>query len=619
MRRRVLAGLCALPLLWVYADLYLRVPLPGAATLENGLFALAAAAARTLDGDYAWLKPLVAVLAVLAVALGRRSRLAPVVVLGPVAGLAVAGLMERGALVGLLVAGAAGFALGGRGGGLVRRRLAPDGVGAWVLGASASVACVAWLVLLLQAQPSYPVLADLGAWFRLDGGDPRVPLAALQVGVIAGALLLLGVSSRYLPGAALLGALAAMAASGAAGEEQSPLWFIAPMGVAALGGAWLAEPLGVLPRRPWGTTALVLSALVGCLLGQTYALRVLRCPAPGSGAERIATTSQLFRVELTKDGSAALLANRFEGTLQRIALDPPGPIEPVHPGGIPGAPVDAEPPGRLPGFPEELVRLPDGSFVSTLVTLYGYTNPEIPPAGGCPDPADFGSLLVHIDADGRHVKQAMTLPDSCWIGAVGWDPIGGQLLMGWEYEAGLHVLDPRDWTSRAVRYERGEHGDFGEVEVTSDGRVFMTSLWGGSRLAELDRGSLRPTRSLTLAGANYDLVVDEERGRAFVVGFYTSRVYVVDLARWEVIATLPTGLGTRSLAIDSSRDLLLVSSIYDGTIRAIDLETLAPRAAVRVGGHVKDIAVDPARGLAYGWSQCGLVRLDLARLGAPPG
>lgn len=611
-----LGGLLALPLLWVYADLWLRVPLPGADALANGLFAVVAGAARAFDGDQAWLKPLVALGALAVVLLGRGTRAAPLLLLGPLAGLAVAGLMERGTVLGLVTALGLGYILGGRGGPLVRPRAARSGLAPWIVGSLASIACVIWLVLLLQAQPSYGFLADLGGWFRSDGGDPRLALGVAQASALLGATLLFG-ASRFLPVAAVGGVVVAAVASAGFGEEPVVPWLVVPAWVASLGGAWLAEPV---PRsgRPWGTVALLLGGLVGLVLGQTYALRILRCPAPDTPAERIATTSQLFRVALTRDGSAALLANRFEGTLQRLALHPPGELVPVDGRAIPMAPDFPIPPERLPGFPEELVRLPDGSFLSTLVTLYGYTNPAIPAAGGCPDDGDFGSLLVHIAADGHRVIQGMTLPGSCWIGAVGWDPVGGRLLMGWEYEAGLHVLDPRDWSSEGVPFAEGEYGDFGEVEVTDDGRIFMTSLWGASRLAELDRETLQPVRSLPLGGANYDLVLDEERGRAFVVGFYTSRVYVVDLATWTVEATLPTGLGARALALDPSRDLLLVSSIYDGTVRTFDLETLDSRGVARVGGHIKDFAIDGARGLAYGWSQCGLLRFDLARF-TPPG
>lgn len=622
---------------WTFADLYLRVSLPGASELGLASFSALAGAARLAEAH----RPPTGVLlagAVLGAGMllgtrrGRRGLdvLAPLLLVFPTLGLCIGLLMERSAggaaLLAVVVAGALGLLSVEPG----RRPL--RGFGAAL--AAVSVVCVAassrYVYLLLQAEPSYALLQDLGERFRDGSVDPATPLTLLQACVtVAVGVVLAARSPRarrrgLAVGMSVLSGAIAFVALNAAFEDAAA---VGPSLVTVLDAVLLACLVvpearivrGALPRVRRVGLGLVLPAAVGgLLLSQAYASRVFRCPGDDAPMERIATTSQLFRIVLTEDGSTGLMAARDAAHLLRMQLQPtPGRPMPIDTGDIRGGAEWPTKPFEMLGQPEELIWVPGTrEFLGTMVTPHHYRNPDFESGGACDDPLEFGTLLFRVGEDAARLEQVFTVPQSCWIGAMAWEPESQRVLLGWEYQAGFSVLDPATMNSERVAWPTSSGmGDVAAVEVSDiDGRtrVFSVSLWGRSGLTELHPTTLEPLRSVALGGVNYDLAIDAVRGRIYVSSYYASRVQVVDAASFTVVGSIPTGLGTRGLRVDVERDLLLISSVYDGELRVWDLATDTLAGRHLVGGHVKDIALDSARGLAYLWSQCGLLRMDLS-------
>jgi len=414
-------------------------------------------------------------------------------------------------------------------------------------------------------------------------------------------------------------------------SDPAPLWTVLLTTPTALVMLWIATP--IVPRdaaRTWDLPTtwlpLLLPLLAPALLlfGQSYACRILHCPAPSSvaGLERIATPPEVFRIALDTTGERALLAVRGSSELMSMRLQPgPGPLTPLDPGPLAAMGEDAGA-SRLLGSPEELIYVPStGRWLGALLpgdeeSTLGDIEDRFPSGGACAGAGDFCSLLFETDQGATRIERVFTIPKLCWVSSMHWDEVRQEVLMGWEYRSGFHRFDPlsRRWSAHEPGAGLGDVISFAQDPESSSGALFTTSLWTSRRLSQLDPRTSEITRSVALGGTNYEIALDAERERLYISSFYGSRVRVVNSQTLELEGTFPTGFGTRALAIVPRLNLLLASSVYDGTVRVRDLQRDEEVASLRVGGHVKHFAVDQRRGQALFWSQCGLYRLDLEAL-----
>ena len=614
---------------WLFADLYLRVDLPLAATGIHLAFRAAAACVAWLEaGDGS--RPLivaagVAVVAIVAAVPGRwtapvRSVGALPLVAGQVTLLAVAALMERGLFAGIVV-----------GGWLVCRGLLRDGserastpagptpwrAGRIGFGLLAAALCLHFLSELLAARSDgYPVvewLADLAAgglplgliWLAacvVAGGAAAIRVRRASVWAAAGSAVALLVGLLLDPGLPLLSALMVVAA-----------------GSLLVAAAW--APLVARPadRRwdpaTWPARLAPLVVVAGLLVGHTYAVRVFGCgqALDHPALTRVAAPGEVFRIAVGEQGQVAVLSLRAERRFGRLDLEPtPGALGVVEPGPIPAWRDRGEPPGTTLASPEELLWAPGaGHFYGTV--LGGdpdfYSLPESPPNV-------VNNLIVRLTADGARVDEAVGVEHLCWIGAMAWQDEDQRLYLGCEYEPVLHRYDPASGTIEASVRDPSI-GDVAAIAVDprpGSDRLFTVSFWNSQAVAELSRSTLEVRRRRDVGGAHYDLAYDPASDRLFLTSYYGSRVRIIDGANFDRAGRIATGLGARALAIDPSRDLVLASSVYDGALTACRSSTGQRLARLPVGGHVKDIAVDPERGVAWFASRCGLFRLDLDRV-----
>lgn len=640
---KVALGVLMLPGAYVFADLYLRVDLPGAAWLAHLAF-------RALVGPLEWLtegegiRLRIALGAVAALGLAsaflppaRRFTLPAGVVL--VAGaqvlvLALAVLMERALAAGLLAGIVAAGLMGLRRATVEHPRPLPRWPLAAAVAAAGAVACYYVYALFMTYGEGYALLRWAGALAR-DGGIELLGGYTLAVALVLVVLVTLfvrpspgrGARAGRLAVAWGIGTLVALVVHRLV-RQPVPLWptpLVVGAGVAlfatARGAVGPDQSPAALPRL-----LLVPTLLAPLLIGHTYAARVFRC-GPAStmpGLERVANPAEVFRVTLSRDAQVAALTLRTDSRLAWLAVWPePGPLQPIDPGpaGWPeGDPLAS--PGTLAGVPEELVYAPAHDlFFATVTPEPGLAgSPTRVPFDAGPYPTDtVTNLILVIAGDGSRVVEALEAPGLCWINTLRWAEDEDLLYVGCEDRPGVHRYDP---AARAFR--DGTHarpiGDVQKIALHPERRTLYTvSLWKTPNLTELSREDLTVTRQVVLGGSHYDVVADGASGRVFASSFYGSRVHVVDGEDLGRQPSIPAGFGTRALALSTDPHLLLASSVYDGTLRICEPSSGRTLATLPVGGHIKDIAIDEARSRAYFWSQCGLFRLDLSGWGGAGG
>lgn len=637
MLRRLPLLLAALAPAYVFADLYLRVDLPGAAWMAHQAF-------RAIVGPLEWLTEeeglrLVIVVALwLAAALpawrfgnfGRVYWSATAVIVGAaqLMTIALAALMERALAAGLvaalvLAATTRGLGWESQDEGKVRRWV-------WVIpsAAAGAVACYYVYALFMTYGEGYALLRWSGDLVR-DRGLDLLKIYVGGVAVVQMAVVVLLVRRagprrwRRLGWAAATGVAVAAAVEWLLGQGAAvwPYVIVVPCGVLAVSLLWpwlVARPLASgLDPRAIPRLLLPASLLAVLLFGHTYAGRVLRCDRTTDipGLTRIAAPPEVFRVALARDGTLAAVSLRTSARLARIPVQPDiGILRTTHPG--PAALADAGDgeEHRLDGVVEELVYAP------SLDRFYATLSPDDPDgldvdlgveyAGARSD--EITNVLLTISGDGAEVVEAVGVPGLCWINTLRWSDPDGLLYIGCEDRSGVHRYDPVTRSFAGGNEDRAI-GDVQKIAIDDAGdRLFTVSLWRRPTLTELDRASLAPSRQVVIGGSHYDVVHDPATDQIFASAFYGSRVRIIDASTFEPTGSSPAGFGTRSLAITD--DWLLVSSVYDGLLRICDTSTGDVAHALPIGGHVKDIAIDHRRGLAYFWSQCGLFRLDLEAL-----
>jgi len=632
-RRLPLLLIAALPA-YVFADLYLRVDLPGAAWLAHQAF-------RAVVGPLEWLTEgegnrlvIAAVLWLVAAAVSWKVRPFGRVFWGATAALvglaqgmtvALAVLMERSLAAGLAVALLLAAAIGGLG----WESEAPERARRrwWLIPsiAAGAVACYYVYALFMTYGEGYALLRWSGDLVRERGLDLLVfyvgGVAALQMAAVVLLVRLAGPRRwQRLGWAAAAGTAAAVVLEWLLGGGAAvwPFVLVVPCGVLGVSLLWprlVARPLaGGLDPRALPTVLLPACLVAALLFGHTYAGRVLRCDrAPEiPGLTRIAAPPEVFRVTLARDGALAAVSLRTSARLAHIPVQPAiGELATTHPG--PAAFADPGEPGdhRLDGVVEELVYAPSlDRFFSTL-------SPDDPDGldvdmdvqydGALSDA--ITNVLLTVSGDGTEVVEAVGVPGLCWINTLRWSESEGLLYIGCEDRPGVHRYDPVT-RSFADGNEERAIGDVQKIAIDDAGdRLFTVSLWRRPTLTELDRPTLSPRRQVVIGGSHYDVVHDPATDQVFASAFYGSRVHAVAASTLTSTSTIPAGFGTRSLAV--ADDLLLVSSVYDGLLRVCDTSSGHVLHSLPVGGHVKDIAIDHERGLAYFWSQCGLFRLEL--------
>jgi hypothetical protein len=641
VRSRRLFLIATAPVLWVLADLYFRVNLPGAAALQHLAFRAAARLPQWLPGGEFRARNLaigVVVALLAAAAAGRRGlpvwrAVALLIAVAELLGGVVALLMERAVGGGIVVGVVAAL--------IVRRGSPPEAppeapsrahaAGVAAVGLVVGVPALLYLHGLFAADSDgYLTLDWLRFLARTRGGLGGFVLGAGGVvGLAAAALVARRPEARR---ALATGGIVGIVVGCLAVPLLDPttpflsILVLTPAGVAlalasprlGTGGGLLSLPVRLAPLAP----------IVGLLVAHTYAVRVFGCPELGDlpdGVERISDVGEVFQIAVGAGGGVLAMTHRSERRIGRLEVRPtvgelgvvaPGDVIPapgqegMHP--VEERPLDSFLPGATYARPEELLYAPEaGRFFGTLLSADPkFYEKTISPLN------DVNNMIVAFDGRAEAAEEAWWESRQCWIGTLFWDAPRRRLLLGCEYEAALLQLDPATGVF-APGIEDPALGDVAGIAVdTRAGRdsLWVVSMWNSARLTELGADDLAPRRSVLVGSGRYALAFDAPTGRLFTTAYYRSRVRILDADTLSTVGTIRTGLGARALAVDSARGLVLASSVYDGIVRICGTSDGKLIHRLKVGGHVKDITIDSENGLAYFSSQCGMFRVDLERI-----
>ena len=610
--------------LWLFADLYFRIDLPGAGWLLHQAFRAASVGVRWLEDDVegSRLQGIAALglIAALAVAvpwkpsLWPRRVLALPLVVAQLAFLAVAGLMERSLLLGIVVGAAVGI-----------RSQAPEPAAEgldWrrsAVGVISAGLAVFYLVEIFAVRSEGYSLVDWVDSLMRDG----LPLTWIFVACTA----VLGARAAQGLGRGSWCALPGLAAAGLAAlllDRGLPLVsgaVTAAAGSLVLAAAWskqVAAPRGrAWDPATWPTRLAPAVLIAALLIGHAYAARIFHCVGVDehTALTRVAEPGEVFRLALGRDGAVLALALREERRIGRMEL------------GVEDAPLTFAAPGVLPAPPPEWGDFPPGSTLASieeLVYAEGADRFYGTALGGHPDfnslpsspPNWMRTLIFELPGDASSVLGFEGDRDMCWVGALAWHEADERLYVGCEYEPRVLRFDPAAGRIEAsVQDERlGDVAALAFDPRPGSDRMFAVSFWNTRTVTELSRSELRVRRARAIGGSHYDLAFEPSSDRLFVSSYYGSRVRILRGEDLEPVGRIATGLGARPLAVDVQRGLVLAASVYDGMLRVCESGTGDVLEALHVGGHVKDVVVDEAAEVAWLASRCGLFRVDLAAL-----
>ncbi|MFC3088391.1 CopM family metallochaperone [Tabrizicola soli] len=121
----------------------------------------------------------------------------------------------------------------------------------------------------------------------------------------------------------------------------------------------------------------------------------------------------------------------------------------------------------------------------------------------------------------------------------------------------------------------------------------------GGLLAILDPANLSAPAKTVPVGEHPAHVVADRAGRAFVSLSGANEVAVVDLAKAEVLARIPTGAYPHGLRLGPDQSQLYVANVEDGSVSLIDTASLAEVARIPVGEAPVQVGFTPSGAQVY--------------------
>lgn len=205
---------------------------------------------------------------------------------------------------------------------------------------------------------------------------------------------------------------------------------------------------------------------------------------------------------------------------------------------------------------------------------------------------DTGTLTVQAAVAGTWVNRVTTGPDS------------RRLLLTNSGANEVEILDAID-LSPIVRVDLGPARSPWTAVVVDGARILVTNWLAGTVQLASVTGPLIGSPLATTPGPEGVLVRD---GRAFVActhfrsegGYGPGRVDVVELASWQVVASIPVGSNPQDLAFAPDGHLHVVCTgtpgdvAGDGTVHVIDPTSNVVTGVVPIGGSPGRIASDGA-------------------------
>ena len=190
---------------------------------------------------------------------------------------------------------------------------------------------------------------------------------------------------------------------------------------------------------------------------------------------------------------------------------------------------------------------------------------------------------------------------------------GGTVYSANEGGSSISAIDLRSGAVTTVTLPLAPHN----VDLTPDGKRLLavgqpaTGDHGGEAhghaaegaaeglLAILDPANLSAPVTTIAVGEHPAHVVADRAGRAFVSLSGGNEVAVVDLARAEVLARIPTGSYPHGLRLSPDQSELYVANVEDGSVSVIDTASLAEVARIPVGKAPVQVGFTPSGAQVY--------------------
>ena len=125
----------------------------------------------------------------------------------------------------------------------------------------------------------------------------------------------------------------------------------------------------------------------------------------------------------------------------------------------------------------------------------------------------------------------------------------------------------------------------------------------------------RKSQLLQLRGAPWDVVLSPDGARAYVSVSQLDKVVVVDIAKREVIGSMPTGRRPRALAITPDGATVVSGNMTDGSISYLDTASMTTRARRLVEQELATAQSSPQREIIAARRLIAELALQLAAKG----
>jgi hypothetical protein len=260
------------------------------------------------------------------------------------------------------------------------------------------------------------------------------------------------------------------------------------------------------------------------------------------------------------------------------------------------------------GEPEDIVALPaPGDFIAAVVVNEEAGSPMRPRQRS---PAGDEMRLLHIDGATLQ-SETLVFPGLCWSSSMLWDEKRGEILLGCEDRPSIFPYRPADRKMgkplNGIGFGDGEDLAFDHRR----NRILTVPLMHSSRVAALDRDSLREVASAEIGGGNYSIVIDAATDRVFVSRFYDGVIRILRAEDLASAGSIRVGFGVRPLKFFPQARILAAASMFHSELLLIDLDSLEVRERLRLGGRVKGLAASTDGKKLYLSSTCGVLEVEI--------
>lgn len=183
-----------------------------------------------------------------------------------------------------------------------------------------------------------------------------------------------------------------------------------------------------------------------------------------------------------------------------------------------------------------------------------------------------------------------------------------------DWRENLAIVEAASGAARVLRQPRVFFWQ--SIFEPRSGRVLFSNTRFGRALWALTPTSTSLEPIADVGRVVSGMALDERRGLLYLGRPLLSRIDVRDSTSLALVRQLAAPFGVREIALDPQRQIVMAGSFHEADVLVRDLGSGAQRL-LEAGGPARGVAIDPQAQRGYFTSPCGLVEIDLARIGSP--